>query len=169
MTKATVGRPTKGTTAQEKAPNIPAAAARLNMPEAILYAARVAGCKAFRNSCVYMDELKEFLVDNPDVCQAGEAEGNEKDTEAKWRIEKNKKACRKLDLEYEKEIGELVPRQQLLEVIGKAFAPMCVTLEKALDKRAYNEVCKQLREALVKIEFETKPKASGIKKSDTTE
>lgn len=169
MSKAKPGPKGGGVAAPEKAPNIPAAAARLNMPEAILYAARVAGCKAFRNSCVYMDELKDFLVDNPEVCEIGTAEANAKDTEAKWRIEKNKKACRKLDLEYEKEIGELIPRQQLLEVIGKAFAPMCVTLEKALDKSAYNTVCKQLREALTAIEFETKPKTSGIAKSDTTE
>lgn len=169
MTKQKPGPKAGGAVAQEKAPNIPAAAARLGMPEAILYAARVAGCKAFRNSCVYMDELQEFLVDHPEVCEIGAAEANDKDTEAKWRIEKNKKACRKLDLEYEKEIGELIPRQQLREVIAAAFAPMCVTLEKHLDKTTYNTVCKQLREALEKIEFETKPKASGIAKSDTKE
>jgi len=141
----------------EKIKTIAAAASRLGVDESVVHAARAAGCMAWRHSAIYMDELRDFLIDHPEVAEAAEAEGNTKETETKWRIERQKKTCRKLDLEYEQKIGELVPRQQLRESIASAFAPICVTLEKHLDLPTYNLVCKQLREALTKIETDTMP------------
>lgn len=153
-----MSRRAKETPAPARAQNTAAAAAVLGLPEEVLIAARAAGCMAFRNSIVYLDELREWLVDNPDAVSDGLDEDDSKETEAKWRIEKNKKACRALDLKYEQEIGELVPRSQLREALAQAFAPLCVVLEKNLDRPTYNLVCKQLREALAEVDVKTSPK-----------
>lgn len=134
----------------------------LRIPYDVLLRARDAGCGAFRNSKVDTAFLSEWLVDHPEVMvPPDEPEDDEgrtlKEQELQWKIERHKKACRALDLKYESEIGELVPRQQLREALAKAFSPFCATLEKHLDRPTYNKLVKDLREALMEVDKSTTP------------
>ena len=134
----------------------------LRIPYDVLLRAREAGCGAFRKGKVDTSFLSEWLVDHPEVMiPPDEPEDDEgrplKEQELQWKIERHKKACRALDLKYESEIGELVPRQQLREALAKAFAPICVSLEKYLDRPTYNKLVKDIREALTDVDKSTTP------------
>ena len=138
-------------------------AASLRLSVEALHRARDAGCPAFRNGKVDTEMLSIWLVDHPEVLESPEDADEPddkkplKEQELQWKIERHKKACRALDLKYESEIGELVPRQQLREALAKAFSPLCVSLEKYLDRPTYNKLVKDLREALTEVDKATTP------------
>lgn len=133
----------------------------LRIPYDVLIRARDAGCGAFRRGKVDTSSLSEWLVDHPEVMVPPDEPEDEgatlKEQELQWKIERHKKACRALDLKYESEIGELVPRQQLREALAKAFSPICVSLEKYLDRPTYNKLVKDIREALTDVDKSTTP------------
>lgn len=142
-------------------PNMTQAAELLRIPVTVIQRARDAGCSAIRNGKVDTNHLSEWLVDHPEVLEGDDVLPEEtaslKEQELQWKIERHKKACRALDLKYESEIGELVPRQQLREALAKAFTPICVTLEKSLDRPTYNKLVKDIREALTEVDKSTTP------------
>ena len=135
----------------------------LRVPYDALLRARDAGCMAFRKGKVDTSFLSEWLVDHPEVLESPEDADEPddkkplKEQELQWKIERHKKVCRAQDLKYESEIGELVPRQQLREALAKAFSPLCVSLEKYLDRPTYNKLVKDIREALTEVDKATTP------------
>ncbi len=155
----------------------------LKVEMGVVQRARDAGCAAIIRSQVDTVHLAAWLAEHPEVygpsnsAGAGgsggiggdsDDEGDAelplplKEQELQWKIERHKKACRALDLKYESEIGELVPRQQLREALAKAFAPLCVSLEKHLDRPTYNKLVKDLREALAEVDKATTPDAAKV-------
>ena len=116
----------------------------MGVPLSMLRAAKDAGCPAFRGGRVMVAEYQQWTAEN-EVDGAGE-EGKEA-----WQIQLLKKQCRRLDLQYQQQLGELVPRGDLKDAIQGAFAPITQTLEKHLDKTAFNALCRDVKDALAKI------------------
>jgi len=107
-----------------------------------------------------LTEFLDYVLEHPESVESVNANGTDenfddlplKEQDLLWKIERQKKSCRKLDLDYEQQIGELIPRQQVRESLAKAFAPICLTLERHLDRKSYNVVCEEIRSALSKLE-----------------
>jgi hypothetical protein len=143
-------------------------ALRLRIPHDAILRARDAGCPAFKRGRVNIAAFSEWAEKHPESMEPEEGEDGDmegdntdgtplKDQDLKWKIERNKKACRALDLKYESEIGELVPRQQLREALVKSFSPVCVSLEKVLDRPTYNKLVNEIRDALTSVDKATTP------------
>jgi hypothetical protein len=127
--------------------SIKSAAAAMGIPIALLKQAKAAGCPAFRGSRVYRQDWQEWVQENP----LDTSPGAVVDSKEGWDIERLRKVCRKLDLEYEVAQGDLISKSDVKEACQKAFAPICSALERHLDKIAYNALCKDVRAALEKI------------------
>jgi hypothetical protein len=127
--------------------SIKSASAVLGVPTALLRQAKAAGCPAFRGSRVYRKEWQEWVAKTPVVPQSDAV----LDTKEGWEIERLRKTCRKLDLEYEVAQGDLISKAEVKVIVQSAIAPICSTLERHLDKTAYNALCKDVRQALEKI------------------
>ena len=118
--------------------NLSAASKGMGVPLALLKQAKEAGCPAFRGPRVHVAEYQAWTKENP----GGEAS---KET---WQIQLIKKQCRRLDLQYQQQLGELVPRGELKDAMASALQPIIGTLERHLDKSAYNAVCRDVKAAL---------------------
>jgi hypothetical protein len=127
--------------------SIKSASSAMGVPVALLKQAKAAGCSAFRGSRVYRQEWQEWVKDNPvDTSPAAFVDSKEG-----WDIERLRKVCRKLDLEYEVAQGDLISKSDVKEACQKAFQPICSALERHLDKIAYNALCKDVKGALDKM------------------
>ena len=122
-----------------------AASLGMGVPMAMLKAAKRAGCPAFRGGRVVVADYQKWAPENP-TGGVGEDEGKEA-----WQIQLLKKQCRRLDLDYQKQLGQLIPRGTLKDTIQSVFAPITQTLEKHLDKAAFNSVCRDVKDALAKL------------------
>lgn len=121
-----------------------AASAGMGVPIALLRAAKNAGCPAFRNGAsVFVEEYQQWVKANP--------EGTGPTDKESWQIEKLKKDCRKLDLQYEQELGDLIPKGELKDLMASAFAPIVGAMERHLEKNVYNAMCRDVKAALTRI------------------
>ena len=121
-----------------------AASAGMKVPVAMLRAARDAGCPGFDHGQVNVAKYQAWAAENDP--QSGGEEGKEA-----WQIQLLKKQCRRLDLDYQKQLGQLIPRGTLKDTIQSVFAPITQTLEKHLDKAAFNAICRDVKDALAKL------------------
>lgn len=109
--------------------------------------------EAFRNYMLdHPERTSRANVGRRNDLDEDEEELGAKGEEQELKNEKLRKAIRQMDLDYEKEIGELVPRQQIREALAETMAPVAITLEKHLDRTTYNKVVSQLREAVERTE-----------------
>jgi hypothetical protein len=129
-----------------------AASAAMGVPVSALREAKRAGCAAFVHGRVKVKEYQDWCKDRP---TSGEAA---MDKEA-WEVERIKKQCRKFDLDYEQELGELIPRAELKDAMASAFQPIIGVLERHLERTTYNALCRDVKAALAKLAGESDDEA----------
>jgi len=91
------------------------------------------------------------VKDNEIDLEAEAANAVDPVTKEEWEIERLRRACRKLDVEYEKAKAELIPKQDVIDTCQAAFMPICSAMERYLDRATYNAMCREVQTALDKI------------------
>lgn len=109
--------------------------------------AKAAGCNAFRSGRVYLKEYREWIQTSPPTPENTEGNG----TKISWEIARIKKQCRKFDLEFDKERGDVIEKVVLKEKLQILFQPVLEILSKKLSLEDYNACCRQLQDGLNKV------------------
>jgi hypothetical protein len=134
-------KPTTDTTV--RAESIRSAVAMWGVTVADIKRAKTGGCTAFRNGRIHRDELLPWLKDNPvDLTAALDEMG--------WKERRLKAQVDKLEMEVAKEKGKLVERHVVTEEWGKHLTFIFDTLDKSMDRHAYNAIVKEVRTYLGK-------------------
>jgi hypothetical protein len=134
-------KPTTDTTV--RAESMKAASAMYGVSVADIRRAKYGGCTAFRNGRIHRDELLPWLKDNP-------AKADEPLSEMGWKERRLKAQVDKLEMEVAREKGKLVERHTVTEEWGKHLTFIFDTLDKSMDRHAYNAIVKEVRTYLGK-------------------
>lgn len=129
---------------ESPSPSLPAfaesmasAAAMYGIPMAELKRAKRAGCTAFRGPRVHRNEIVEWLKENPSDDTGDPIE--------ELKRQQLLRVIRNLDLQYEKEVGTLIPREQAKSAWASATQKIQDVLGKLLEKETYNAVIKEIQ------------------------
>jgi hypothetical protein len=134
-------KPTTDTTV--RAESMKAASSMYGVSVADIRRAKYGGCTAFRNGRIHRDELLPWLAANPvDTTVPLDEMG--------WKERRLKAQVDKLEMEVAKEKGKLVERHVVTEEWGKHLTFIFDTLDKSMDRHAYNAIVKEVRTYLGK-------------------
>ncbi len=126
-----------------RAQSMRSAVAMWGVTAADIKRAKNGGCSAFRNGRIHRDELLPWLKNNPvDPTAALDEMG--------WKERRLKAQVDKLEMEVAREKGKLVERHTVTEEWGKHLTFIFDTLDKSMDRHAYNAIVKEVRTYLGK-------------------